>query len=210
MNPDNTNHTDDYRQKDFIIKIVHFLQSKHATYFFITSTDFHTLCEWWDKRIPIHIIYLSIDKVVERWTEKQKSITAFSNFNYEVKKNFKMFLQLHIGAEDSGEKNDPSNPPDPSREIDDFLANLPAELDELKNAFETACKNLKNNQPAGTGEIVHTLLALFQNDSELNFKTDFFLKNLSPTLRKPEIEERYRINYLIHKFHIPEQLTASP
>ena len=48
------------------------------------------------------------------------------------------------------------------------------------------------------------LLILFKDHHELNLKVEMFMRNLSPQLRKPEIERRYRLNYLINHFHIPD------
>ena len=47
------------------------------------------------------------------------------------------------------------------------------------------------------------LLAHFSADPELNAKSAWFLQNLSPHLRQPEIERKYRLNYLAGKFAIP-------
>lgn len=187
---------------DFVIKIIQFLENHYGITFFITTKDFDALYNWWEKRIPIGLIKESIAKVVERWDAKNKEIYSFSNFTYEVRKNFKAFLQLNVGIE-TGEK-ETAEAGNECEEIENFFNNYPDELAELKADFETIFQQLKNKESFNLDRLYQKMLDLFKEDSELNLKTSVFVRSLSPELRKPEIIQRYRLNYLINKFNIPD------
>jgi len=187
---------------DFVIKIIQYLENHYGITFFITTKDFDALYNWWEKRIPIGLIKESIAKVVERWTAKNKEIYSFSNFTYEVRKNFKDFLQLNVGIETREEET--AEGKNEFEEIDNFFNNYPDELAELKADFETIFQQLKNKESFDLESLNQKMPDLFKEDSELNLKTSVFMKSLSPELRKPEIEQRYRLNYLINKFNIPD------
>jgi hypothetical protein len=191
--------------KDYVIKIIQYLQFRHGIFFFITCKDFDALYNWWHKRIPLHIIRESITSVVERWRGKNKKIHSFSNFRYDVRKNFKNFLQLQVGSatgnqdiytakEEKGE----------FQEIEHFFNHYPQDLNELREEFETIFRQLKNQESVKLKDVYQKLTDLFKDNNELNLKTSIFLKNLSPELRKPEIEQKYRLNYLLNKFNIPD------
>ena len=93
---------------DFIIKVIQYLENSFKIHFFITPKDFDVLYRWFEKRIPLRVIEESIAAVVDRWTQKNKKISSFSNFYYQVKKDFETFLQLQVGAES---KNIPGGKP---------------------------------------------------------------------------------------------------
>jgi len=191
--------TDD---KDFILKIIQYLQNTYGIIFFITTKDFDTLYNWWEKRIPLLLIKDSIAVVVNRWREKNREIYSFSNFKYEVRKNFKSFLQLNVGSTNEEQKD--TSPEEEYGEINRFLHRFPPPLTDLKEDFEHIYTQIKNNETPDLSDIKNKLVKLFENDQELNIKTGIFLRNLVPELRKPEIEARYRQNYLINKFNIPD------
>jgi hypothetical protein len=192
--------------KDFVIEIILYLQNKYDIIFFITPRDFDVLYNWWEKRIPLRIVKESIINVVDRWKEKGKTIDSFANFSYEVKKNFKAFLQLSVGSEISENETQTPEEKDPFEEINHFFNNYPLQLTPLKEAFHNIYRKVKKNENVDV-ELTRThetLVNLFKDDNELNLKVRIFLDNLSPVLRKPEIEQRYRLNYLINKFNIPD------
>jgi hypothetical protein len=192
--------------KDFVIEIIQYLQNKYEIIFFITPRDFDVLYNWWEKRIPLRIVKESIINVVERWKEKGKDINSFANFRYEVKKKFKAFLQLSLGSEKSENETQTQEEKNPFAEINHFFDNYPDQLIPLKEEFDNIYQKIKNNKSVVV-ELTRThekLVNLFKNDNELNLKVRIFLDNLSPELRKPEIEQRYRLNYLINKFNIPD------
>jgi len=192
--------------KDFVIEIIQYLQNKYEIIFFITPKDFDVLYRWWEKRIPLRIVKESITNVVERWKEKGKIITGFANFRYEVKKVFQAFIQLSVGSEKSEKETQTLEEKDPFAEINHFFNNYPLQLNPLKEKFHDIYQKIKENKSVDVEltYIHETLANLFKDDKELNLKVRIFLDNLSPVLRKPEIEQRYRLNYLINKFKVPD------
>jgi hypothetical protein len=190
--------------QDFIVRIIQYLEYKHGIALFVTPKDFDALYNWWEKRIPLKIIKAAITNVVERWQEKEKNIYSFSNFRYEVRKNFKAFLQLNVGSETGNPETGKEEEKGELAEIENFLNNYPQELNELREDFNTLYRQLKNKESAALEPIHRKLSDLFKGDKELNLKARVFLRNLSPELRKPEIEHRYRLNYLLNKFNIPD------
>ena len=183
---------------DFIIKIIQFLESKFGISFFITTMDFDVLYLWWEKRIPFKIIEESISNVINRWNLRKRKIYSFSNFSYEVRKNYKGFLELNVSVERNEDKKEEYD------KIEKFFNNYPEELIRLKKEFEDIHEKFKNKGNIDIDNIKEKLLNLFKHNKELDLRTEIFLKNLSPELRKPEIEKRYRINYLLNKFKIPD------
>ncbi len=183
---------------DFIIKIIQFLESKFGISFFITTMDFDTLYKWWEKKIPFKIIEESISNVINRWNLKKRKIYSFSNFSYEVRKNYKGFLELNVSVGKREEKKEEYD------KIEKFFNNYPQELKKLKKEFENVHEKFKNKENIDIDNIKEKLLSLFKENNELNLKTQIFLRSLAPELRKPEIEKRYRINYLLNKFKIPD------
>ena len=110
--------------------------------------------------------------------------------------DYQSFLSLNVGRERS-------EPQDEHDEIKTFLSKFPEALDFLKNDFVRLGAEYMQNGTADAGPVYEKLLRHFQDDAELNAKCEWFLKNLAPDLRRPEIEKKYRLNYLLHKFAIP-------
>ncbi len=183
---------------DYIIKVIQYLEFRQGIVFFITTRDFHILYRWWEKRIPLRIIEESFNSVIQRWKKKRKKIHSFSNFYHEVKKNFKAFLELDVGAETREEN------VNGYEVIENFFDNYPAELLGIKAEFEQTFEKLKNAQDFCLDLLYEKLLVLFADDRDLDLKVDIFRKNLAPELRKPEIEKKYRLNYLLSRFNIPD------
>jgi hypothetical protein len=183
---------------DYIIKIIQYLETRHKIFFFITTKDFDLLFRWWEKRIPLKIIEDSISIVAARWKDRKKRIASFSSFYYEVKKNFKAFLELNVGAEVMEEKEDEYG------QIENFFTNYPEELAGLKEEFANIYRKLQAKEDFELDAIYEKLLTLFKNDDELGIKVEVFIKHLAPRLRSPEIKEKYRLNYLLNKFNIPD------
>jgi hypothetical protein len=197
---------------DFIIKVIQYLENSFKIHFFITPKDFDVLYRWYEKRIPVRIVEESIAAVVERWSQKNKKISSFSNFYYEVKKNFETFLQLHVGAESR------TGPPSLSSVVsehengyeyvyaawENFFENFPGDLAALKEDFERVFQQLRNKEKVEAAPVYEKLVDLFKEDETLKLKVALFNRNLAPELRKPEIENRYRLNYLRSKYNIPD------
>jgi hypothetical protein len=197
------------QDKDFIITVIQYLQNKYGIIFFITSKDFDVLYRWWEKRIPLPVVKEAIDTVVERWRAKNREIRSFSGFGYEVKKKFNAFLQLNVGSERGHDGSPLPQGNTLTQDIEYFFAHFPQELSPLRQAFEEVDSKRRKHQTFDMTGIFSCLLDLFKEDQPLELKCGIFLKNLSPGLRKPEIEQRYRLNYLINKFKIPDFSTES-
>lgn len=202
---------DDY---GYIIKVIQYLDRQFNIHFFISSKDFDVLYRWWEKRIPFAVVSEALRRVVERRLLKKKPVISFAVFSHEVRLDYQSFLSLNVGRE----RSEPRDEPD---EIKAFLTEFPAALDFLKADFaRLGAERMQNGAAlrgqtdqfrqdrrkigvADAGPVHEKLLRHFQDDSELNAKCAWFLKNLAPELRRPEIEKKYRLNYLLHKFAIP-------
>ena len=181
---------------DYIIRIIQFLDRQFAIHFFISSKDFDVLYRWWEKRIPFAVVSEALRRVVDRRLLKNRPITSFSVFSHEVRLDYQSFLSLNVGRERNETR-------DAFDEIKAFLTNFPEALNFLKDDFARLGAEYMQNNQADAGSVYEKLLIHFQNDAELNAKCAWFLKNLAPDLRLPEIEKKYRLNYLLHKFAIP-------
>jgi hypothetical protein len=183
---------------DYIVRIVQYVERGYGIRFFITSRDFDVLYRWWEKRIPLDIVKESLGTVVARRRGKGQKILGYRHFNYEVKKNYRRFLELNVGEEGRIEERENNG------EVARFFQNFPPQLAALREDFDKLLRKLENRQNPDMSSIHEALLELLSGDNELNVRTRVFLQNLAPELRTPEIEKRYRLNYLLHKFHIPD------
>jgi len=184
---------DDY---DYIIRIIQYLDRQFAIRFFISSKDFDVLYRWWEKRIPFAVVSEALRRVVERRLPRNKPVASFAVFSRDVRLDYQSFLNLNVGRERRETRDEPD-------ETKAFLTNFPAALDFLKADFTRLGAEYMQNGTADAGPVYEKLLLHFQDDAELNAKCAWFLKNLAPDLRRPEIEKKYRLNYLLHKFSIP-------
>jgi hypothetical protein len=181
---------------DYVIRVIQYLDQRHGVHFFISSRDFDILYRWWEKRIPEPLIREALDRVVERRRLQQKPLAGFSAFSNEVRRDFRSFLSLDIG----GQRGEPE---DEHAGIKSFLAQFPPALEFMKEEFAGFFDRLIRGEAPDAGPLQEKLLAHFQDDGELNAKTAWFLKNISPSMRRPEIERKYRLNYLAGRFAIP-------
>ena len=181
---------------DYIVRVIQYLDERHHIRFFITSKDFDVLYRWWEKGIPPAVIREAVDRVVERGRRRQRPPARFSAFAYEVRKGYQSFLSLGAGASRP-------EPQDPFAAVDRFLALLPPELEFASAEIATLFAAQRRGEAVDAAALEEKLLERFRDDSELNAKAGWFLKNLAPALRRPEIERRYRLNYLWGKFGIP-------
>ncbi len=181
---------------DYIIRIIQYLDQRYGIRFFISSSDFDLLYRWWEKRIPDAVIRESLDRVVERRRSRSKPLAHFAAFSNEVRRNYQSFLNMSIGRERSENG-------DEHAEIRNFLAQYPPALEFMRSDFETLFSRRLQGGPIDPRPLQEKLLAHFMNDNELNAKSAWFLQNLSPHLRRPEIEQKYRLNYLLGKFAVP-------
>ncbi len=181
---------------DYIIRIIQFLDRQFAIRFFISSKDFDVLYRWWEKRIPIRVIDGALRRVVERRLAQGKPIVSFSVFSREVRLAYQSFLSLNVGSERK-------EPRDEHEAIKAFIKQFPPALEFLKDDFTGLAAEYMQTGTADAEAFHEKMLDHFQDDGELNAKCAWFLNNLAPDLRRPEIEKKYRLNYLLHKFAVP-------
>lgn len=181
---------------DYIIRIIQYLDMRHHIRFFITSKDFDVLYRWWEKEIPEAVLRESLDRVVERGRRRHQPPGRFSAFSYEVRKNFQSLLQLGVG----GRRREDG---DPHAAFAAYLAHLPPQLEFARDDLATLFAKRRLGETADPGPLEEKLLERFRGDDELNAKAAWFLNNLAAALRRPDIERRYRLNYLWGKFGIP-------
>ncbi|HSQ35969.1 MAG TPA: hypothetical protein VLQ89_08260 [Candidatus Binatia bacterium] len=184
---------DDY---DYIIRIIQYLDRQFAIRFFISSKDFDVLYHWWEKRIPFAVVSGSLQRVVERRRARGKPVASFSVFSRDVRLDYQSFMTLNIGGARS-------EAGDGHGGIKAFLSHLPDALCFLKDDLEKLGADAVQGRAPDAGPLHEKLLEHFKEDAELNAKCAWFLKNLAPDLRRPEIEKKYRLNYLLHKFAVP-------
>ncbi|MCP5106564.1 MAG: hypothetical protein GY950_24480 [bacterium] len=123
-----------------------------------------------------------------------------------MKKNFEAFLQLNVGTAAAGEtlSTEPKGEENEFAPIERFFENYPPQLPALKEDFERVFQQVKNKEEIDLAPVHGKLTDLFKDDEELNMKVTIFTRSLAPELRKPEIENRYRLNYLLNKYKIPD------
>lgn len=193
----------------YITRVIQHLDFQYKLSFFITPKDFDTLWNWSEKRIPMRVIRESFAAVIERWNAKNKPVTSFTNFKYEVRKNFKAFMELSVGSDNvvpqsAGKGTEPPAEENRFAEVERFMAGFPELLEPLREKFQAIYQDLKQERELELEPLHRQLLAMFKDNEELNVKTAVFLKNLDPKIRKPELEERYRLNFLLNKFRVPD------
>jgi len=181
---------------DYIIRVIQYLDRRHGIRFFIGSRDFDVLYRWWEKRIPAAVLHESLDRVVERRRRLQRPLQRFSAFSYEVRRQHLAFLSLDIGRQRQESA-------DAHADTRDFLEAFPPALEFMRSDFEAHFQHRLRGETAPAGPLQERLLGHFNDDGELNAKTAWFLKNIDPRLRRPEIERTYRLNYLIGRYGIP-------
>ena len=182
----------------YIIKIIQYLEYEFGIRFFITSRDFDVLYRWWEKQVPLSLVAESIANVVARRRKKGQDISTFASFSYEVRKNFRHLMQMQMASPVLAvDKND-------ADAIDDFIKNIPVELAGLTGEFRALAESIAKGVEVSVDPLHQALLDLFENDADLNLRTEIFLKNLAEEIRRPDIVRKYRINYLYHRFRIPE------
>lgn len=180
----------------YIIRIIQYLDLRHGIRFFIGSRDFDILYRWWEKRIPEAVVREALDRVVERSRRRRKPLEHISAFSNEVRRDFRSFLALDIGRQRSEAADEHAG-------IKEFLAQFPPQLGFMREDFAIFFARMMDGTPQDPGPLQEKLLAHFLADGELNAKTAWFLNNISPAMRKPEIERKYRLNYLLGRFAIP-------
>ena len=183
---------------DYIFSLIDYLFSRHGINFFITSKDFDTLYNWWEKKIPEEIIRKSIDTVIRRRSARGKHVDSFMNFSYEVRKNLVTEFDLKINSvSDQAQR-------DPGKKIDRFFENMSLEIKYLEKDFMKVRRSPALKRPELLSYIYDKLIGKFENDEEMIIKTDIFMSNLPEAMKKPEIVRKFRINFINKRFNIPD------
>lgn len=181
---------------DFVISVIGHVEARHGLRIFITPRDFDLLYRWWEKRIPLPVIFAAIDECVPRRVRRGQAVQSYAAFDYSVRKRYRAFLELQVGA-----SVDTAQPV--ADEITTFLARFPEELQSLAADFRAWYARQRAGENPDAQPLQEKLLDIFQEDEELNARTEIFLHNLAPNLRHPSLARSYRLNYLRHRFAIP-------
>jgi hypothetical protein len=117
---------------------------------------------------------------------------------YEVRKNFKQFFEMQVGKEGGTDGGEEENP------VERFFHDFPDELRPLRPHFDRIHECLKNREDPRLEDMHEGLLTLFEQDRELAAKSKIFIRALSPELRTEKMVRKYRINYLLNRYRIPD------
>ena len=183
---------------DYIFSLIEYLFFKHGINFFITSKDFDTLYNWWEKKIPEEIIRKSIDNVIRRRSARGKHVDSFMNFSYEVRKNLVTEFDLKINSVSGQAQSDPNT------KMDRFFDNMSKEIKFLDKEFLEVRKSPAVKRSELLPYIYDKLIGKFENDEEMIIKTEIFMSNLPEAMKKPEIVRKFRINFINKRFNIPD------
>jgi hypothetical protein len=97
---------------------------------------------------------------------------------------------------------------DAQRESEDdlkaFMDHYPPELSVVKHIFQDFYARRAGITDQTLDKLWNEILTLFKNDTELVTRSRIFMKNISRELQSAELERRFRINYLINRFNIPD------
>lgn len=189
----------------YIISIIHYLNSKYAIDFFISPKDFDLLMRWSEKKIPLNIIKKSIDRVVTRWLKKNKPVSSFVNFSYEVNKQYSLSADLDLGKHLKDRNQPVDRTLSECDELERFVEDIPAGLKGIAQDLLTIHRSIKEN--VLTTEQIECfyskLTEEFKDDFDLNLKTKKFLNNLTEQFRNEQMKKQFQINYLLNRFNIP-------
>ena len=120
------------------------------------------------------------------------------NFSYEVRKNLAGKLDLNINA---GWRD---RIPSPDEKFKNFFENFPKGLKDLEDEFLMLKDATEENRAGILKSIYDRLIKKYEDDDEMNIKTEIFMDNLPTPMKKPEIVLKFRINYLNRRFNIPD------
>ncbi len=182
----------------YILNIIQFLEEKWGIFLFVSARDFDVLYRWWEKQIPLKVVYEAINRVVTRWNYRVKDLKSVANFSYEVKKMFQNYLELNVELVDCEERRSQF------AELDDYLEKYPDKLQPLLGLYQEIVVQIKAGKEIDLSGWQKRLLEQFVDDEELDLKVRLFLRNLAPELRNEAIARQYRLNYLANRFRIPD------
>ncbi len=185
---------------DYIIKTVRKASDLLHLNIFITPKDYDIIYRWWEKKISHSIIIESMQTVHARWCKKGKTITSYSSFNYEVKKNHKSALELQTGShnEESSYATLNSDP------VETFYNSFPADLEFCRSELHDLKNELDSGKIPDASDLNTKLLSHFSDNEKFTLECENFLNGLSPALRTDKIRERFLLNSIYSRYHIPE------
>ncbi len=184
----------------YVVRMIQFLGERHNLHPFITTREFDVLYHWWEKNVPAELAEEAITAVVDRARARGRALSGFSSFAAEVRKRHKALLSMQAGG---GGRAEPVTEDEAVR----FMAEFPEELTSMRVEFENyfvASRDGRTSSPADAEALRDKVLALFEEDGELNGRCEHFMANLAPPLRRPDIRRTYRLNFLWRRLHIPE------
>lgn len=146
---------------------------------FIIARRFQKFCDYYDEAF-------ASDEILDAYLSKIRAANA-----REVRQQ-KKDAHLQVGAHRSNVQAEPARDP-----WDVFMGKLPKPLEPIRDCFDIYRETKKMES------IRARLLDLYGADPELNAKVKWFLSTLKPKQRTKEVEQNYRINFLMHKFGIP-------
>jgi len=189
---------------DYFITIINYLDFQCRLHFIIGSNDFDLIYNCWQKQIPLPIIFRAINKIVNRKRAQNKKISNFGAFSYQIKKEFKNYLESNIGLNEEGviaKKSDSEDPwQDCQKLIEEKFPQLQALVLRIQCSWQS--KNLLSLQ-----ENFEELLNQFANDLELQLRCELFQRSISSHQQCSLLLKRYRLSYLINLLKIPVDIS---
>ncbi len=181
---------------DFFISILNFLDFNYQLNLRVGSNDFDLIYSCWEK-----VIYKAINKVVERRKATKKTVKSFSDFHYQIKREFKNYLESNLGTHDSEEE----------AELDCWQISRSLFQErggDLLEIFTAIKSSYENNEQESLKKSLLELLKRFENNQELLLKTELFKRNLSSMMKSEKVIRRFQLSFIINYFKIPVELSS--
>lgn len=188
---------------DYFIAVTNYLDFQCRLRLPIGSNDFHLIFDCWEKGIPLRIVCQAIEKTIARKNSNNKPIRGFSDFSYQIHREFKNFIEKSVGAH----FDEPQSEGDPWK---DFFERLPGQYNSLRKELEELRDAVSCQEGTRVMEKLDRLLELFSGMEELQLKTELFSRSLAPAMRKESVIKRYRLSFLINYLKLPIDLTDWP
>ncbi|HNX98800.1 MAG TPA: hypothetical protein PKK12_14080 [Candidatus Aminicenantes bacterium] len=184
--------------REQIVHVIDFLDRRLGIRFFVTPHDFHLAWHWWEKGIPWRVVEEALRAVCARWEKRGKKPDGLRPFAAEVRKRYREFLELRVGE---GGREEPES--DPLAPWNSFLEAFPEPLTPFRQRFADLVAALRENRPWSDGGLKGEILATLEGDGELAARTEVFVRQLAPELRRPALLATFRWNLVCQRFAIP-------
>jgi len=184
--------------REQIVHVIDFLDRRLGIRFFVTPHDFHLAWHWWEKGIPWRVVEEALLAVGARWEKRGKKPDGLRPFAAEVRKRYREFLELQVGE---GGREEPET--DPLAPWDAFLEALPEPLAPFRPRFTDLVAAMREHRPWDGGELKGEILAALERDGELAARTEVFVRQLAPELRRPALLATFRWNLICQRFAVP-------